>query len=944
MTDQEKARNARVETWLASGGLVLTTTDRAARSVAAGFHDLQQAAGREAWSTPAIVSWDSWVREQWLQRNFHGLLLMNALQEQSLWSRVIRESRAGTGLLHPDQLASAAQRAYSLLCDYAPNALSARERLGWAGDAAIFGEWITQFESRCRREELISPSRICLDLTDKLRGEVDGTADHPPLLLIGFDRLLDSQRALLDAWAAQGLFDESLDEPWRLDEQGEAAQTSRFYAARDWTTELSACIDWLRARLTADPLSRLMVITTGLQQRRGKIERALLDLSTPGTSAIDFEFSLGVPLSQVGVARSALLLLRWLSELLSETELEWLITSGHFSASEDEELALAEMMRQIRRRGLERTQWTLKAFANPSSAQSRTSSTTDGPAHSTPGRKAIFPPESWLARMHEVQELLRRQRVYQSPLDWAELAVELLETAGWPGFRPLDSVAYQAQQRWGKVLEMCATLGFDGPNSDSADMDWDAFVGTLSSAVATTIFAAESRDAAVQITEPFESAGQMADGIWFLGTDEENWPGRGAPNPLLPIRLQRESGMPHSTPQADWALAHDATARLLSSADDVIFSFAEQIDETEARPSRLVLHHAGTPIAIEPAKTSEPISSPITEAFEDAEWIPFPHTAMAGGAGTLTSQSLCGFQAFATARLGAEHWKAAEAGLNAKQRGQLLHAVLHRVWTREEGGLGTLDELRLVFDLTAFVRVIVETIIGEELPANLRETLPRRFLDLEVIRLTGLVVEWLEYEKQRLPFLVEGTEVESDVTVAGLTLRLRLDRVDVLHDGSKLVIDYKTGTVGPAVWAGERPKDVQLPLYASVAIDGHDEQNLQGLVFARVRPGDTKFYGRARDAANAISPALGKASALVRNPLTDEQLEIWRNLIQQLGEDFLHGKADVNPLLGEQTCQSCELHSICRRRENESLDELIAEDEAVETEFVKGEGTGGNGE
>ena len=77
--------------------------------------------------------------------------------------------------------------------------------------------------------------------------------------------------------------------------------------------------------------------------------------------------------------------------------------------------------------------------------------------------------------------------------------------------------------------------------------------------------------------------------------------------------------------------------------------------------------------------------------------------------------------------------------------------------------------------------------------------MPAPYIDLEETRLVRLVTLWLEYEATRVPFAVEETEAERVVTIAGLSMKLRLDRVDQLIDDSSLVIDYKTGDVDPEV-------------------------------------------------------------------------------------------------------------------------------------------------
>jgi len=903
------------------------------------FHAAQRAAGQIAWKTPAIASWESWVRDQWQQRNRAGAMLLNPLQEQSLWMRVIQRSQRD--LLHPARLAEAAMRAYRLLCAYAPETLRTSARLGWSGDAAIFSSWIEDFEARGRRDGLISASRLVPDLTEKLQAEANGRIR---LLLAGFDRILPTQESLLNAWGT-----------WQQLELAESAKTAQFLAAPDPTTEAEACATWLREQLATNPQARLMVVATSLESRRGELERAFQvnkindtptnteDLASEGLvtghdwqvlvstrtdradkanqtngalapEALDFEFSMGVPLARVGVARSAVLLLRWLHEPITEPELDWLIGSGHLASTAEEEIALAKTMRQFRRDNQERMDWPIAEFASFAQSPSQNAETTP-----------------WPARLLAAQLQLRAEPERQSPLAWVSVAERLLESLNWPGFRPLTSLGFQAQDRWQRVLEECGSLGFD-----SSRVAWPEFVSTLADAVSRTIFAAESRDAAIQITGPLESAGQLADAIWFLGADEENWPGRGQPDPLLPIGLQRESGMPHASPHADWTLAAEATERLLSSANTVVFSYAKQAGGIELRPSRLVLQQAGETMEI--AASSHTSQTDLTETYEDWTQLPFPNPAMAGGARTLTLQSLCPFQAFGTVRLGAEDWEPAEAGLSARQRGLLLHAVLHRAWAGTgQGGVRNHAELQAIPNLQQFVRAIVTRIMAENFDPAFRkhrntptQRFPQRYLELEAQRLTTLVTEWLEYERQRQPFTVAETEVKREITIAGLTLNLRLDRIDELADGQHLVIDYKTGPVGPRAWEGDRPDDVQLPLYATFAVP----EALEGLVFARVRPGETQFSGRVRNASTSLLASLSPRSAIVQNPLDDRQLEDWREKIEQLGQDFLAGRALADPKDPQKTCQTCHLQAICRIREritplsDEESDDNSSEDES----------------
>jgi hypothetical protein len=206
----------------------------------------------------------------------------------------------------------------------------------------------------------------------------------------------------------------------------------------------------------------------------------------------------------------------------------------------------------------------------------------------------------------------------------------------------------------------------------------------------------------------------------------------------------------------------------------------------------------------------------------------------------------------------------------------------------------------------------------DSIPPTLRDRVPARYLAIEESRLVKVVTEWLMYESGRARFTVKGTEQKASVVIAGLSLDLRLDRQDVLEDESSLVVDYKTGVASPDRWATDRPEDVQLSLYASFAVNKVPGTDPGGLVFAKVKAGSMEFAGRLRNPLTVL-PTASKTSALVKNPLTDEQLDDWCRTIEGLAVDFLAGLADVNPREPQETCENCKLASLCRIKERREV-------------------------
>jgi probable DNA repair protein len=465
-------------------------------------------------------------------------------------------------------------------------------------------------------------------------------------------------------------------------------------------------------------------------------------------------------------------------------------------------------------------------------------------------------------------------------------------------------------------------------------MKWQEFLSELLHATDETLFSPESEDARILIAGPAELAGLTADAIWFLGAHQDTWPARGEAHPLIPMEVQRRAQMPHSTPQFDRDLAYSITRRVIFSAREVNFSFARQADGVDQRASRIIEGLAGTARSLPTELLAPTPTHELSICVEDVATVPF-HAAtpgesipLRGGAALLTAQSQCAFKAFAAGRLNAATWDPAERGLTAPERGKLLHHVLHSVWSGPPDGIRSSRELQMVTNLPEFVRKHVHAAIEDKVPPRIGEDMPPQYLELEAARLTGLISEWLAYEQTRAEFEVLGTEVGKTLSIAGLSLDLRLDRLDRLNDRTLLVIDYKTGDVSRKAWESDRPEDVQLPLYAGFGIDQDEE--LGGLVFAKVRPGDLCFEGKVGAAAATLDRSLKGTSALVKYPLELEQLLGWRKTIERLAQEFLSGRADVDPLDSAKTCERCGLQTLCRinerhvamkEEETEALDE-----------------------
>lgn len=855
---------------------VIAANARAARALQTRYAQEQHNAGHEVWSSPPIYDWDSWLREQWRDyafRNPDAPMLLSSLQEQRLWIRVQRED--AQQFLSPEAIAELAMEAWSLLTAYRGHAA---RRMEWEQpDAERFRQWATEFERACAQHNWISFAQIATVLADDR-----GAAPPPEICLVGFDRMTPAQVQVLESFGERGVTISKLEQPAKEPQRS-------WIRAMDARQEIEACAAWARTVLEANAAARIGVIVPGIAVRRGEIDRVFRRILMPesedirqGRVAMPYEFSLGQPLAEVPVIRAAILLLRWIAQPLGEAEISWLLLSGFLADTASNSFAVARHDAAQRRRALLVPERALADYLPALAAK--------------PELRATWEHFSAVLQSAAANQLVDQPRHASA---WTDFAQQVLDKAAWPGQRPVSSIEFQALQRWERLLDELAALDFD--DAQYAYLD---FLKLLEKHAANAIFAPESHDAPIQAMGPFESSGQQFDAVWFMGVSDAAWPRRGHPHPLLPPAVQRQFGMPSAIPEDDRNLAHAVTNRLLRSAPQVVFSYAERDKDGELRASPLIANlfaESAVPASSRDAEQHALDLEPIPESGN----LPWPRDQNAGGAHVLRRQSACPFQAFAVRRLAAEPLECLDWGLDPAEKGKVLHKVLERLF---RGSIHSRADL-----VQALQTNQIEMLVGQAIDMELAsyataDPWALAYLDAEQRRLHLRIVDWLRYEAMRVPFTVEECERKlPDVHVGELRMNLRSDRIDVLEDGSRVILDYKSGEVSAAMWKGERPDEPQLPLYAAFG----NVENLSGVLLARIRAGKIGFDGRVRDARAQISPDLSSQSGLVQEPYSSAMRDEWARNLENLAAQFLRGEAAVDPR-EPAVCKQCGLQSLCR--------------------------------
>ncbi len=882
---------------LKAGATLVTASQRLARHLASTYGAVQQAQGAPVWEAPDILPWHQWLERFW-QESFGLLdadtpqLLLSDYQEQTLWEEVIRAADNENPLLQVPAAARSAREAWQLL--HAWKLSIPRSRESASEDVSAFARWAKAYGQRCTSGHWLDSAR----LPDAVRNAIAAGRLAPPrsLIIAGFDELTPQQDALLNAVRAAGVT------VTPLVPGDETARVARV-GYDDRRAEIHAAAAWARAALESGQ-TRIGVVVPDLSVQRSSIVRlfdeALVPAALlPGAEVVrPYNVSLGEPLAAWPVIHAALLLLEFGTGSLPVVRLGTLLRSPFLAGATSEASARAQLDALLRQEGEETVSISALLWrANAELAKSQAAA-----------------PQLY-AQLRAWRDAIPARSKQFVPSAWSEQFAALLKLAGWPGDGQLDSDSHQAVMAWRELF-----AAFAAQDVVSVRVNYAEALSTLRRMAGERVFQPQTPAAPVQVLGLLEASGLDFDSLWVMGLDDESWPPSPRPNPFLPLDLQRTRGLPHASAERELEFARRLTERLAASAGNVVFSYPLNAGDEKRRASPLLqafpeLLPSNFP-APQPGLAAQLFAARAIETLSDEQAPALaPGSAVKGGTRLFQFQAACPFRAFATLRLDARAPEEPEPGLDAKARGMLLHSALESLWNTlgSHAELCAMAEEALMSAIGAAVHAALE-----ELARDRSQTLTGRFRDIESKRLTRLLRAWLEEEKQRAPFKVVAAEQKSTIKLGGLVVEGRMDRVDELEDGTRVILDYKSGKTSTKSWEGERPDEPQLPLYA---IDMRQRQPVAAALFAQLRAGELGFNGLA--ARIGIAPKVKPAGE--NEDAWQAQLDAWQATLTTLAEAYRAGDARVDPKEFPRTCEHCGLQALCRVHERHPE---IVEDES----------------
>ncbi len=844
--------------------------------------------------------------------------LLNGFSETHLWELAITqclEKHEASALFDVKSLAKTAMSAHQTLIEWQVPERAISEGV-MSQETRQFLRWRQKFLALCQDKKSCDASRYLATQID-LICQFDLSLPTQ-LIFAGFDRITPLIQHLVDSLKARNV-SISFENATKSNENA-IKPTIHYVGMQNEEDECRAVVAWAKAQLSHNPAAQIAIISPTLSDERRYLTDLLDDVFHPDTILPNryeapriYDFSLGLALSDYPIIHCALQLLRLVASLQNKPYSTVTPILHDVYWGDIAELSQRARLDAYLRQKVSATV-SLNAIAQLAEAQFNQELAGIDEVAATDD-SALNPP-NYLQSLQYLTYFQQHQ--IQSPKklasEWLTLFIALLTKLNWANTRSLSSIEYQTQQRFLETIQTLAQQDYVLGLISAQEC-----LNALLAMCQQTMFQAEAvGDVHIQLLGLLETPALGLDAVWVMHMNDQHWPPPVKLNPLLPVKLQRELGLPNASSAVQTQFARIVQTRVNQMAKEIIFSYALTSHDQVLRPSTLlnVIASFENACTYENAHESHdgilsaqmPLFTRLSESIAQASALEYldDHIAtninendiLRGGTQLFKRQAVCPAWAFYQHRLGAKALATPTEGLESKDHGNLLHMALEQFWLRCSGSIALKSMANDMLD-AAILDAIKQAMRRWQEKTKLQVS--AQILTIECARMHALMSDYLAFEKTRTDFIVEACEKEAKHTIAGIPLTLTIDRIDCLinddFNGHTVIMDYKTGSqVSHASWALPRITEPQLPIYATLALQQGTE--VAAVYFAKLSTQELTMRGLAM--SKAIVPGLTGFDALRSNsPFTQFDgwaglLAAWDSALINIGEEIKRGEARVS--------------------------------------------------
>lgn len=858
--------------------LLLTGNKRIIPFLHKAYAQYQQTQKKRVWCTPQIFTFTRWLEilweKQFIEQKGFPLRLLNKLQECLIWKTIIQQSFYS--FLGNADTAKNAQQAWQLLQQAQLNYQTTHFKQ--SNETETWQTWATDFVSFCESYAYVDLSSALNHLIFLFNKKIL----KPPsrIFLIGFNEINPQYKKLLSVleelhcqicyFAPVHL--QTKQQRLCLTDKETESQQMALWAYQSW--QLGA--------------KNIACVIPNLVEQRTQLLNTFTDVFSelaPGSmNPPPFNIAAGNGLLEFCLIQTATLILS-LDEINSFQQINQLLLSPYLGGSQQEQASRAQL--DITLRNTSENRLSLEQLLTVSYQ------------HACPLLSNLITNLSHLIKKYSVHFLAK-------PSFWSKYFASKLHALAWPGERSLISSEFQLLECWSELLTELASLDFI-----LGDLSQTQALQQLHELLSNSIFQTKTlHEPPIQILGLLDSAGMYFDSLWVMGLDDRTWPAAAQPNPFIPYALQRIYQIPYASNEREYYFASLLTKNLIGCTKNIIFSYPEQHLDQILRPSVLIKTLPEIKLSDLKLPLYQPLAKKIMhlqqwEYYTDETLAFSPEESFSAGTQLLQSQAACPFQAYARWRLQAQFHSFPQNGLNARDRGILLHQVLEKFWNEVK------DQKTLLAQTPSALDQLINAAIDHSLGLFSKKrpmVFKTHFIDIERRRLQTLFKNIVALEKQRPVFIQTQHETKRQLTLAKVSLTLRIDRIDHLNATNSMIIDYKTGIPGKIDWLEERCDYPQLPLYCLSY-----PETVRSFAIMHLRSNKVTLQGlSAEETAMQQLIPLKKLKTSQNLSQWSDLLKHWQTSLEKLAIEFQHGVADVNPKHGPSTCRQCDLQLLCR--------------------------------
>lgn len=713
--------------------------------------------------------------------------------------------------------------------------------------------WWQEFRQKLQQLEAISEYQLAPYLLHN-----DMFLINTPLIWASFDEFTPQQLKLQEQCNTHNIMQ------YRYDLEDNKAISTQLLAADNIQEEQQQLVFWIQEQLhtnrfiAEDKLQGAMkppkigIVVPELQQSSTMLQRMLAEHIDPAL----FNISLGQKLSEFPIIAHALSWLHLTTSKYTHQQITLLLQSPYIGHAQEELLQRAHCQQNCQL--LQKRHCTYAelieqlAQHTPLLAQSLTKLT-------------AYPKLA-------------------TPQEWVQIFQDRLNQLGYPGTLGLSSEQYQCHARLNTLFDEFRELAFIHHQLSTQEA-----LDTFTQLTSNTVFQPQKKPAPIQILGLLEASGCEFDYLWIMGLTDQCLPGKTKRAPLIPPSLQQSLKMPHSHPDRELYFAQSTLQRLRLGAKYSVFSYSKLQGDNPTLPCTLITQFPEYPKRTKPLATQQ---SELWDKYLESYEVPLlPEEHISGGTTLLSNQAQCPFKSFATHRLQAKPLPQLSEEFDSKERGQIIHKVMELLWKKlnSQSNLIRLEEQEL--------QRLINQCISDTLHLGQKEQTLLHQIEHE--RLKRLVHHCLEWEKKRPPFTILALEHSYTMTLSGLEIQMRVDRLDEVDD-AQWVIDYKSSIPNSKPWNEDRPQQPQLLLYALL------NEQINTLLFLQIKTGAILCSGLSEFPSDVKG-----INRLKKDECWSQIREHWQEQLNELAQEVIHGHCPPQPI-NSSICAYCDFKNLCR--------------------------------